>query len=284
MSNNIDPQKFKSLQRQDWDSVAEGWKKWWKPIEESVQVVSDRLVELAQIKQGDKVLDVATGIGEPAVTVAKRVIPDGKVTAIDISSKMVAIANQKAKENGLENVIEFKETDAESLPSSTFDAIVSRFGLMFFPDLPNALRTMHEALTPAGRMAAAVLSSPQKVPFLSLPLNIIMKETAASPPSQGVPGPFSLADANALREKFEQAGFHDTKIEQDIMNIKLKTPEEYSTFIRATVGPARSMLAAQSEPRKEEIWNKVTEAAKKYADPSGAVNFDNEVIYLSAKK
>jgi SAM-dependent methyltransferase len=288
MSNNtIDPQKFKSLQRQGWDNAAEGWKKWWKTIEEGAQVVSDKLIELAQIKQGHKVLDIATGIGEPAVTAARKVQPHGKVIAIDISPQMLAIAKERAKDNGFENIIEFREADAESfaLPASAFDAIISRFGLMFLPDLPNALKTMREALVPNGIIAAAVWSSPPKVPSLSLAFGTVMNEIGASPPPPGTPGPFSLADVGILRDKFMQAGFQDINIESHTMNFKLSSPEEFTAFNRAIAAPLNAMMAGQSAARQEEIWNAVTEAARKHADPhTGALNLVNEVIYVAAKK
>jgi SAM-dependent methyltransferase len=283
----VDPQKFKSSQRQGWDSAAEGWKKWWKTIEDGAQVVSDKLIELARIQQGHKVLDVATGIGEPAVTAARKVRPSGKVTAIDISPQMLAIARERARENGLENTIEFMEGDAESLalPASAFDAIISRFGLMFLPDLPNALKAMREALVPGGRMAAAVWSSPPKVPSLSLAFDTVMKEIGALPPPPGTPGPFSLADVNLLRDKFKQAGYQEINVESHKMNFKLSSPEEFAAFNRAIAAPLKAMIAGQPAARQEEIWNAVTEAARKHADPrTGALNLMNEVIYVAAKR
>src|ERR671924_2049025 len=142
-SSSIDIQTIKAQQRQGWDSVAEDWKKWWKPVEQSAGVVSDKLVDLAEIRQGHKVLDIGTGIGEPAVTAAKRVKPNGKVVAIDISPQMLAIARTRAKSLGLDSIMEFRESDGEKidLPDSTtkFDAILSRFGLIFFPNLSSAL-------------------------------------------------------------------------------------------------------------------------------------------------
>jgi ubiquinone/menaquinone biosynthesis C-methylase UbiE len=169
-SSSIDIQKIKAQQRQGWDSVAECWKKWWKLVEQSAQVVSDKLVDLAQIRQGHKVLDIGTGIGEPAVTAARRVGPTGKIVAIDISPQMLAIAKERAKDNGLDKIIEFREADAESfsLLSSNFDAIISRWGLMFLPNLSSALASMRQALVPNGRIAAAVWSTPQKVPWIGL--------------------------------------------------------------------------------------------------------------------
>lgn len=102
--SNFDPNEFKSSQRQSWDSVARGWQKWWKTFENGAQKVSDRLIELANIESGDKVLDVATGIGEPAISAAKIVGNSGRVTATDISSEMLAIAKVRARSMGLHKV------------------------------------------------------------------------------------------------------------------------------------------------------------------------------------
>jgi ubiquinone/menaquinone biosynthesis C-methylase UbiE len=286
MSTAFDPQKFKSAQRQGWDSVADGWKKWWKTIEEGAQVVSDRLVELARIQEGNKVLDIATGIGEPAVTAARKVGPGGKVTAIDLSPAMLAIAKERARENGLTSKIEFQEGDAESLhlPPSSFDAIISRFGLMFLPDLPSALKTIREALVNDGRVAAAVWSSPQKVPAFITPFEIVSKETGTLPPPPGSPGPFSLADTTLLRERFKQAGFQGIEIESGRVNFRLPSAEGYVDFVRSTAAPLTAMMSGLPVARQQEIWNKVVDASRKFADNAGAVNFTNEVIYVSASK
>lgn len=279
----LDPEKFKSAQRQGWDSVAEGWKKWWKVIEEGAQPVSDRLVELAGIKQGHRVLDVATGIGEPAVTAARKVGPSGKVTAIDLSPGMLAIARERAKENGLAGIIEFQEGDAESLKlPSGFDAILCRFGLMFMPDLAGALKIMRDALAPGGRIAAAVWSTPDKVPAFVLPFQIVMKETGTPPPPPGTPGPFSLADTALLKQKFEQAGFQNINIETSKRSFRLPSPEDYVDFVMSTAAPLGAMMAGLDAARQQEIWNKVIDAARKHADPAGRIDFANEVICVSA--
>lgn len=284
--STIDPQKFKSAQRQTWDSVAEGWKKWWKVIEASMQPISDRLVELAGVRQGSRVLDVATGIGEPAVTAARKAGSTGRVIAIDLSPGMIAIAKERAKENGLD-IIEFREADAESLrlPSSSVDAIVCRFGLMFMPDLAGALKAMKDALAPGGKIAAAVWSTPEKVPSFMAPFQIVMKETGTPPPPPGTPGPFSLADTSLLRQKFEQAGFSDISIETALRDFNLPSPEEFVDFVKSTAGPLGAMMAHLPAARQEEIWNKVVEAVRKYADPgTGRVRFTNEVIMVSARR
>jgi len=133
--STLDSKKYKEAERQSWDSVANNWKKWWKTIERGAEKVSRRLIELAEIKPGSKVLDTATGIGQPALTAAK-LGKSGHVIATDISSQMLSFAKQRAISLGLQDVIEFKEGDAETidLPPSTFSAALCRWGLMLMPD------------------------------------------------------------------------------------------------------------------------------------------------------
>src|SRR5215204_4729816 len=114
----FDPEQFKQTQRQAWSRTAGSMKTWWPVLEEGGQKLSDELVDLAGVTPGSKVLDVATGIGEPAVTAARRVQPSGKVLATDISPEMLAIGKERAEKLGLQHIIEFRESDAESLKLS----------------------------------------------------------------------------------------------------------------------------------------------------------------------
>ena len=175
----IDSKQYKEDLRHGYDNAAPGWQKWWKTIESATEGVSKRLVELAEIKPGSKVLDIATGIGEPALTAAKQVGKTGEILAIDISPQMLSFAKQRAISLGLQDVIEFKEGDAETidLPPSTFDAAVCRWGLMFMPDPKAALSNIYRSLVKGGHFAAAVWATPDKVPFISVPMNIVLKET-----------------------------------------------------------------------------------------------------------
>ncbi|MGI0000527.1 MAG: SAM-dependent methyltransferase, partial [Nitrososphaeraceae archaeon] len=103
--SNIDPSQFKQGQRQGWDSVAAEWQKWWKTVEAAGEKVSRRLIELAEIKEGSKVLDIATGIGEPSITAAHQVGKSGRVLAIDISPEMLSIAKKRAVSLGVQDII-----------------------------------------------------------------------------------------------------------------------------------------------------------------------------------
>ena len=133
--STIDSEQYKEGQRQGWDSVADGWQKWWKTTETACEKVSRRLIELAEIKRGSTVLDIATGIGEPAITAAANQVGNsGHVLATDISSQMLSIAKQRAISLGLQQVVEFKEDDAETidLSASTFNAVLCRWGIDVF--------------------------------------------------------------------------------------------------------------------------------------------------------
>lgn len=121
---------------------------------------------MAEIKPASKVLDIATGIGEPAITVSRCVGPRGHVLATDISLQMLSIARQRAVSENLEKIIDFKEDDAATmdLPESNFDAALSRLGLMFLDDLDSGLSNIHKSLVNGGRFAASVCATSEKVP------------------------------------------------------------------------------------------------------------------------
>src|SRR5690348_11603459 len=126
---SIDTARVKNEQKRDWDTAAAGWKKWWPVLERASQPVSNRLVELARLGAGARVLDIATGSGEPAITAARHVIPGGRVVAVDQSPAMLQIARERADALGVSN-IEFREGDGEvlAIPETNFDAILCRWG------------------------------------------------------------------------------------------------------------------------------------------------------------
>ncbi len=285
--SNIDSKQFKEAQQKSWDSVAVGWQKWWQTFEKDAQNLSNHLVELAKINSSSKVLDIATGIGEPAITAAKKVgSGNGHVLATDISPQMLSIARQRAASLGLQDVIEFKEGDAEtiSLPDSAFDAVLCRWGLMFLPDLGEGLSNIYSSLVNGGYLAAAVWASPDKVPFLSVSMKTVVKETGKPMPPSGTPGPFKLADQSIITDALSKCGFKNIVVERINVIFTFSSPEEYTQFNQAIAAPINAMLADQSQERKEEIWKAVTESASNYVDATGNVKLDNESICICAKK
>ena len=281
----FDPTQYKSAQRQDWSKAAAGWKQWWETMERGAQVVSDRLVELAEIQPGQRVLDVATGIGEPAVTAARRVGPSGRVVATDQAPQMLAIARERAATLGLTHM-EFCEVDAEALdfPGRAFDAVLSRWGLIFLPDLPGALARIHRVLVSGGRLAAAVWGPPPKVPLISVAMGTVREQVQAPPPPPGMPGPFSLADVTILEQALREAGFSEVRTERLTVTFEWSSPEDYTRFQQAIAAPIIAIVAAQPVERRAGIWQAVTEAARKYAGASGVVRMANEVFCVAARR
>lgn len=287
--------------------VAEGWQKWWKIFEQGAQIVNQRLVELADIKQGDKVLDVATGIGEPAITAARKVGTKGRVMAIDISPQMLKIAKERAISFGLESIVEFKEIDAErididlqsQLQTSYFNAILCRWGLMFFPNLDLTLSNIHKLLSSGGKLAAAVWSKPTKVPKLYAAIDFISKEMGISFRDNDsnyadiLLRPFNLANIEIVKDALVKAGFKDIHIEYLKVLFEFASAKDYTNFAKAIIAPIQDILHNETETRREEIWKTLAEEIeKKY----GALNtrnkngynkfirMDNETICIVGKK
>jgi ubiquinone/menaquinone biosynthesis C-methylase UbiE len=281
----IDSKQYKEELSHGYDNAAPGWQKWWKTIETATQEVSKRLVELAEIKPGSKVLDIATGIGEPALTAAKQVGKTGHIFAIDISPRMISFAKERAISLGLQEFVEFREGDAETidLPSSTFDAALCRWGLMFLPNPKAGLSKIYESLVKGGHFAAAVWASPEKVPFISVPMNIVLKETNSPPPR--TLGPFSMSDQNNLNKLHEESGFIDIAIESVNVVSNFDSPDDFTTFTIDHGGPAlQKVLAGETNERRQQIEKAISKGSEKYADSTGKVRFENEAIVIVGRK
>ncbi len=292
MSNSQSDQ-IKQSQRQSWDSVASGWQKWWRIFENGAQTISDKLIELAIVKPNSKVLDIATGIGEPAITAANRVGNEGYVLATDLSPQMLSIAKERARSLNLDKIMEFKEGDAEtiSLQPSTFDAALCRWGLMFLPNLELGFTNIYKSLVDGGHFAAAVWSIPDKVPQLSIPMNIARRETNAPLPPPGSPGPFGLADPELLYEAFKKAGFKNIKIEKAKVTFRFDTAEDFTRFTQDIAAPVNTILNNQSKERTEQIWNMITQEVSKYttditdsSDKQIPISIDNEALCIVGTK
>lgn len=285
-NSEFDNTQFKIEQGKNWDNVAQGWQKWWKVFEKGGQKVSDKLVELADIRPGQKVLDIATGIGEPAMTAARIVGSKGYVTATDISKEMLAIGKERAKHEGLKNM-EFRQVDVEggNLPLSTFDAVICRWGLMFLPNPTLALKNIQRTLVPGGRFAAVVWAESTKVPQLNLPMTVVKQELLLPSPLERGPGPFSLSDLNKLRSLL-QVGFSDVRIEKIQVTFEFDSAEDFVNFTKDIAAPVNVMLANETEMRKKEIWKAVTDQVRlKYSNTINEhVSLNNEAICVAGRR
>ncbi len=276
-SDQFDPDSFKAGQQQTWDSVAAGWKLWWATFEDGAGALSGHLASLAGVSAGHRVLDIATGIGEPGITAAGRVGTTGHVVAIDQAPQMLAIARERAQGLGLNN-LDFREMDAEKLdlPQETFQAVLCRWGLMFLPNLADSLTSMRRLLAPGGKLAAAVWSTPDKVPLLGVPFNAVQQMVEMPPP--GTPNPFNLAGAAKLEQAFTQAGFADVRSEPFTVTFTFASGEEFSRFMLDVGGPIAEVVRTQTADKQTEMINGMLEAVQPFATPEGTLSIANEVV------
>lgn len=279
--STFDADAYKAAQRHEWGQSATGWKHYWGTWERGAQHVNARLVELAEIQLGHQVLDIASGLGEPALTVARKVGTAGKVVGTNIAPEMLAMAWAEAEALGLSN-IEFREMDAEApdLPVHSFDAILCRLGLMFLPNLSTALTKLRQLLIPRGRFAAAVWGHPAQAPAISMPMRIIRQRRHLPPPPAGVPGTFSLADEPLLREYFQQAGFAQVHTEHLIVTLEYISPEMFIEERLATSANTRLLLADASEAERAEIVGAIKEELQTYKEAGGIIRLHNDLLCI----
>jgi enediyne biosynthesis protein CalE5 len=279
---NAEDLKIKGQQKAAWDDSAEGWKRWWPAFERAAQTVNDRLVELAGVRAGNRVLDIATGSGEPALTAARVAGQSGRVVAVDMSPGMLAVARERIDAAGLKN-IELIESDAESLTfdAHSFDAALCRWGLMFMPDLDGVVRGLHRVLKPGGRFATAVWSAADKVPMCGLARDAIRRITGIAPPPNA-PDPIKLADPSILERALAGGGFRDVTIEKHIVTFEFPSADAFADF-RSQIGGTRAMLAKMPAEVARQVREAVVASAREYATAGGVVRLSNETICFGAR-
>jgi SAM-dependent methyltransferase len=266
----FDPQKYKDTTREQWQTAAEAWHRWGPTLTEWLGEATAILFDLAGMGTGQQVLDVAAGAGEQTLLAARRVGPKGRVLATDISSNILEFAQQSARSAGLANV-ETRVMDGENLdlPENTFDVVVSRVGLIYFPNQQKALRGMLRVLKPGGKIAAIVYATPDKNGFFSVPISIIRRRANLPPPAPGQPGPFSLGADGVLKAAYENAGFRDVKIETLNAPLRMASASECVRFEKESFGALHQMLAALSESDRESVWKEIEQELKRFEGPGG---------------
>lgn len=275
----LDPAEFRETQRGQWDTAATGWRKWNELIDSAASGISERLVELAGIGPGDRVLDVAAGYGEPSLSAAKRVGADGTVVATDISAEMLAFGRERAEAAGLEN-IEFMKADASTLdfPKESFDGALSRWGIIFEPDGEAAAERVRGFLKPGARMAISSWGPPDRVPMLGVPMKTAMARLNVPPPRPGTPGPLSRPTPEAIGGLLEGGGFTDVEVEEVEVVMPFESPEMFTIFVREIAPPITALIEPHPEDVQKETWEAITEAAREFAADDGTVTLTNQAL------
>jgi enediyne biosynthesis protein CalE5 len=265
-------------------NTAADWVRWWETWERAAQPVSDRLVQLGGVAAGQTVLDVASGLGEPAFTAARRVGRQGRVVATDRDPTMLDEAAKRAQEEGLSNT-RFQVMDAAAPDLEiAFDAILCRWGFMFVPDLDGALRQLLALLKRAGRLATATWGAPEEVPVIQISASAITQLVPETDASVSSPPSFRLSDPAIMLSAMKRAGFTDLSSEELQIAFEFASAEEYTRF-RRDMTTLDADLAQRNPPELiGAAWQAVTEAARGHADQEGRIRLRNTVLCFTGAR
>jgi SAM-dependent methyltransferase len=254
-------------------------------FEWGAQPLSDRLMELAHIAPGYTVLDVATGIGEPAMTAVNLVGPKGRVVAIDQAPQMLEVARERMQAAGIETV-ELMEGDAEvvPLPPDSFDAVVCRWGLQFFHTPVDTLARLRTSLVPGGWLAVAVWGEPSQVPIIALPFSVFSRGLSQSPSPPSGPNPFALSELRKLERVLSDAGFTSVQCEPFTVTFEFASVDELLGHLEDVSAPIRMIMGTLRPLDQAEFWKKLAEAAVRFADADGVIRLPNACLVAAGQR
>lgn len=242
--------EFKQRVEKEWagDDTAVAWQKYYPQMKAQLAQVTDALVEAAAPRPGMSVLDLASGTGQPALNLAQRVAPTGKVTATDLNGGMLAALSANAVAEGVTN-IGTKVCDAQDLPfpDASFDLVTSRFGVMFFADVHRALGEVRRVLKPGGSIAFLVWGAPAPGTYFGAAAVPYMRQLAVKPDPDG-PSPMRFADPGKLVRLVEAAGYSEVREKSlDLPAPFRGSPEELLASMMEIAAPFRNAAATLSE-------------------------------------
>lgn len=246
--------------------------------------VTQAIVQVAAAQPGMQVLDLACGTGEPAISLASKVGPQGRVVGIDINGELLEVARSRSEQRALPNLV-FQQADAHKLPfpDASFDLVTSRFGVMFFDDVGLALGEARRVLRPGGRIALLAWGPVEQPYFLST-IAIVLRHVPGPMLQPGAPNMFRFSQSGSLATCLEQAGF--VQIDERTVNVPWSwpgTPGQVWDYFREITVPFRPLLASISTEKIEQVNAEVIAAITRYYDGQ-EVNFTADVVLASATK
>ena len=259
MSTTVfDPEKFKESTRQQWQNAAKAWNDWGVFLRPWLGPATEQMLDMAGVVEGSRVLDVAAGAGDQTMLIAEAVGPKGHVLATDISSNILEFARENAQRAGLKNV-ETRVLDGENLklPDDSFDAVVSRLGVMLFPHQDKAVAGFHRVLSKDGRLGLIVFSVPENNLFLSGPLSIVRRRAGLPAPLPGHPGILSLGNPGVIENLLTRSGFRDVQVRRQLAPLRMSSADECVRFMKESFGNLHQMMSRLSEKEKSEAWEEI---------------------------
>lgn len=269
----------------EWSDSAKYWQRHARTIQTMFAPVTAALIEEAGIIEGDAVLDVAGGPGEPSLTIAEKVGPAGFVMCTDAVAEMVAAAESEATRRGMKN-IHFQQCQADSLPfeDNSFDTAVSRLGVMFFPDPLAALREMLRVTKSEGTLSFAVWHESNANPYAYIVTDVVSRHIETQPADPDAPGAFRFAEPGKLVRVLAKAGA--VHVRERLLKFRIEAPisrEEFWEMRSTTSGTLREKLDALSSDLRLTIANEVKEAVAEFFS-NEQMSFPAQMLIVSGDK
>jgi SAM-dependent methyltransferase len=279
----FDPNAHRGASLANWEESAPGWVRRGDAIRAVGEPVSRWMLDAVSLQSGERVLELAAGIGDTGLLAAELVAPAGGVIISDQAEAMLDGARARAEELGLSNV-EFQVLNAEwiDLPLASVDAVLCRWGYMLVADPGAALAETRRVLRPGGRLALAVWDSAKYNPWATLPRLELIERGLTGPPAPGTPGPFALGDRERVRQLLEHAGF--TEIDVQALDLEQR-PSSFESFWETTLDVSRIFHdAVLSRPESEiaEIRAGVASRLEPYTGPDGALTIPARTLVARA--
>ncbi len=273
-------EQIRDQQKASWDKFSPGWKKWDHLIMEFLQPMGNEIVNALDLKETDIVLDIASGTGEPGLSIAQK-LKNGKVTLTDLSEDMLKVALENANQKGINN-IETLVCDVSELPfpDNSFDAVSCRFGYMFFPDMELATKEIFRVLKPGGRLAIAVWNVPEKNFWVTAIGGTINRNMQLQPPAPEAPGMFRCAKSGYMEDLFNKVGLKNTFEKEVLGKLNCGNADTYWNMMTDVAAPFVSALSKADDEMKDKIKSEVFQIMKeKYHEENIIIDASATVIY-----
>lgn len=256
-----------------WRSAAAGWERRREQIQAASQPVSERMVELLHPRPGEALLELAAGFGDTGFLAAPLVTPGGRLLTTDVAPEMLAAAERRAAELGLEGV-EFAVEDAAALTQAngSFDGVLCRWGLMLVPDMDAAAAEIHRVLRPAGRASLAVWADPDENDWMTAAGRAALELGFAERPDPDAPGPFRLAGEGTLARVLEAAGLHVQVVEDVPLTWRAETLDDWWETVMDMSPSTGALLERLSGEEADALRDAAQRRVTDHVTPDGSVS------------